>query len=175
MLTLPKVGLFILASTLLRRASHTLLSEQVAAEVGGQQAVDQPVVAVAAGCCRPQSTLLRDQLTLLLLALVALAAWALRRLHLGAPLPFRGQTFRQLSRQVAVMGDIGAQQQFPKTQWREVLAGAQVAFHLEQAQALLELTGRVIRAEIRRRFLLVAPLRVVAALVPLVETQFLLA
>ena len=174
-LTQLKVGLFILVSTLLRRASHTLLSEQVAAEVGGQQAVGQPVVAVAAECCHPQSTLLRDQLTPLLLALAALAAWALRRLHLEALLPFRGQTFRQLSHQAVVTEDIGAQRQLIKMQWREVLAVALREFHLELLQGRPELTGKVIPAGIQRHCLLAEPPLAVAAREPLEGAQFLLA
>jgi len=55
------------------------------------------------------------------------------------------------------------------------VAVARAALHLELVWGLLELTGRVIRAETQRRSLLVAPLLVVAALALLVETQFLLA
>jgi hypothetical protein len=74
MLTLPKVGLFIPVSTLSRPASHILLLERAVVAVVVQTAADQPVVAVAAEYCRPQSILRRDQLTTLLLALVVLAA-----------------------------------------------------------------------------------------------------
>jgi hypothetical protein len=175
MLMQPKAGLFIPASTMLRPASHILLLEGVAAEVGDQRAVDQPGVAAAAEYCRPQSTLRRDQLTTLLLALAVLAARVRLLLRRGVLLSLRGQTFRQSSHQVVGTADGGVQRQLVKTQWRGVLAGAQVALHLELVRGLLELTGRVIRAEIRRHSLLVAPLLVVAALALLVETQFLLA